>query len=225
MTSSRIVALLPMKAHSERVPAKNFRPLSGRPLFEWVLQTLISMPEIDRVVINTDARSRLEENVLVREPRVLIRDRRPDLGGDLVSMNLILADDVSAIPADIYLMTHATNPLLSGATIRQALEKFRSAVDTGSADSLFSVNRHQSRFYDRDGRPMNHDPARLERTQDLPSLFEENSTLYLFTRESFATTNARIGKRPVMFETPAIESFDIDEERDWELVEAIMTTR
>ena len=223
MNSNRVVALLPMKAHSERVPAKNFRPLLGRPLFEWVLQTLISIPAIEQIVINTDARAQLEDNSLIRRPQVLIRDRRPDLCGDLVSMNLILADDISSIPADLYLMTHTTNPLLSAATISRALEVFRTGVKTRAIDSLFSVNRHQARFYDENGRPVNHDPARLVRTQDLAPLFEENSTLYLFTAESFSFTQARIGRRPIMFETPAVESFDIDEESDWEIVEALAT--
>src|SRR5262245_38864424 len=113
----RIVALLPMKAHSERVPGKNFRPLAEKPLFAWVLDTLLSLPEIDQVVINTDARKQLEAFSTIDHPRVTVRDRRADLCGDSVSMNLILADDLLAIRADLYLMTHTTNPLITSATI------------------------------------------------------------------------------------------------------------
>lgn len=207
-----------MKAHSERVPGKNFRPLAGKPLFRWMLDTLLALPEIDCVVINTDARTILEAHGLRDEARVLIRDRKPELCGDLVSMNLILEDDVAAHPADLYLMTHTTNPLLQTATIERALVAFRTA---GEADSLFSVNRHQARFYDARGRALNHDPEKLLRTQDLEPLYEENSCLYLFTAASFASTRARIGRRPMTFATPRLESIDIDDADDWQLAEAL----
>ena len=120
MTSKkpRIVALLPMKANSERVKGKNFRLFNGKPLFQWVLDTLLSVEEIDLVVINTDARHILAENGLVDRERVLIRDRKPEICGDFVSMNLVLGDDVANVPADIYLMTHTTNPLMTADTVR-----------------------------------------------------------------------------------------------------------
>ncbi|MCG8455998.1 MAG: acylneuraminate cytidylyltransferase family protein [Holophagales bacterium] len=219
-----LVALLPMKAHSERVPGKNFRSLAGKPLFRWMLDTLISMPEVDRVVINTDARTILEEHGVgsrIGGEKVRIRDRTPELCGDFVSMNLILEDDLRAVPSELYLMTHVTNPLLSASTIRRALDALRAA--DGGADSLFAVNRFQSRFYDAAGKPVNHDPAQLLRTQDLDPLFEENSCLYLFSAESFARSGARIGERPRMFETPRLESIDIDDAEDWALAEALAT--
>src|SRR5690606_38419858 len=114
----RIIALLPMKANSERVKGKNFRDFCGKPLFRWILDTLLEVQEIDQVVINTDARHILAENGLVDAERVLIRDRKPEICGDFVSMNLVLADDVANIDADMYLMTHTTNPLMSAETIR-----------------------------------------------------------------------------------------------------------
>ncbi|HEX5475770.1 MAG TPA: acylneuraminate cytidylyltransferase family protein [Vicinamibacterales bacterium] len=221
----RTVALLPMKAHSERVPGKNFRPLAGKPLFRWTLETLLEVGEIDQVIINTDARRQLQLDAAVADPRVALRDRTPELCGDTVSMNLILADDIRAVAADRYVMTHATNPLLSAETIRRALRLFDEVEGAGTGDSIFSVTRHQARFYDPAGRPMNHDPANLVRTQDLDPLFEENSCLYVFTNGSFVDAGARIGRRAVMFETPALESLDIDEESDWALVEAYLTAQ
>ena len=117
-TRPRTVALLPMKANSERVKGKNFRSFNGKPLFRWMLDTLLSIDDIDEVIINTDARHVLADNGLVDGPRVRIRDRRPEICGDFVSMNLVIADDIANVPADIYLMTHTTNPLLSAASIR-----------------------------------------------------------------------------------------------------------
>jgi CMP-N-acetylneuraminic acid synthetase len=223
--SERIVALLPMKGHSERIKGKNFRPFCGEPLFRWILDTLLLVREVSLVVINTDARPRFEDLGVHRLPRVQLRDRKPELCGDFVSMNLVLEDDVRTVPADVYLMTHATNPLLSAETIGRALDVFREKRAKGDADSLFTVNRFQTRFYGPDGRPINHDPQKLIRTQDLEPWFEENSNLYLFTADSFRATRARIGRKPVMFETPRMESVDIDDQVGWDLAETIAKTR
>jgi CMP-N-acetylneuraminic acid synthetase len=216
MNKPRIVALLPMKANSERVKGKNFRDFCGKPLFRWILDTLLEVPEVDQVIINTDARRILAENGLTDTDRVVIRDRRPEICGDLVSMNKVLADDVANVEADIYLMTHTTNPLMSADTIRKALAAFQVAQADGRADSLFTVNKVQTRFYRADCSPVNHDPANLIPTQHLEPWFEENSNLYIFTRASFAKTNARIGKQPTMFEGPFFESIDIDTPADWD---------
>ncbi len=220
-----VVALLPMKAHSERVSGKNFRDFCGKPLYRWILDSLLAVDAISRVVINTDAREILLgkglAEIMQEDPRVAIRDRKPELCGDFVSMNLILQDDIDAVAADVYLMTHTTNPLLGSETIQSALATFDAGRKDDSCDSLFAVNRYQTRFYREDASPVNHDPANLIRTQDLECWYEENSNLYLFTGASFAATNARIGAAPVLFETPPEESVDIDDARSWRLAELI----
>jgi CMP-N-acetylneuraminic acid synthetase len=219
--SAKIVALLPLKAHSARVSGKNFKEFAGKPLFRWILDSLLSLDTIDQIVINTDARSILSEHGLDESSRVLIRDRKPELCGDFVSMNKVLADDVENIPAETYLMTHTTNPLLRGVTIQAALDSYTQAVKEDRADSVFTVNRFQTRFYRDDGSAINHDPENLIRTQDLEPWYEENSNLYIFSKSSFETTKARIGKRPLLFETPRMESFDIDDQDGWDLAEVI----
>ena len=221
MSNLSIVALLPMKAHSERVSGKNFRDFCGKPLFRWMLDTLLRVPEIAKVVINTDARTQLAEAGLVEGRRIAIRDRAPDLCGDFVSMNRIIEDDIANVAADAYVMTHTTNPLLGAETVSAAIAGFLAARKDESADSLFAVNRFQGRFYREDGSAVNHDPENLVRTQDLEPWLEENSNLYVFTRESFAKTRARIGERPLLFETPGAESVDIDDEGSWRVAELL----
>jgi len=210
-----------MKANSQRVKGKNFRALHGKPLFAWILDSLLAVPEIDEVVINTDARHILAENGLTDSDRVRIRDRSAALCGDTVSMNLILADDIAAVQADTYLMTHTTNPMLTPATIKAGLDAYHAGVAAGTADSLFTVNKIQTRFYRADGSPVNHDPANLIQTQDLEPWFEENSNLFIFSGPSFAGTNARIGKKPILHEMDKMEAVDIDTPEDWALAEAV----
>lgn len=212
----KIIALLPMKANSERVKGKNFKDFVGKPLFRWVLDTLLSIEEIDEIVINTDAREILAENGLTDTDRITIRDRRPEICGDLVSMNKVISDDLANTDADIYLMTHTTNPLISKKTIEECVKQFCESTEKGESDSVFTVNKVQTRFYREDATPVNHDPDNLIRTQDLEPWYEENSNLYVFSKESFSKTNARIGKKPGMHISPEIESIDIDEPDDWD---------
>jgi CMP-N-acetylneuraminic acid synthetase len=212
----KIVALLPMKANSVRVKGKNFRDFCGKPLFRWILDTLLEVEQIDQVVINTDARQILAQNGLVETDRIIIRDRRQEICGDHVSMNLVLADDVANVPADMYLMTHTTNPLMSADTVKKAIAAFAEAKAAGTDDSLFTVDKVQTRFYRADASPVNHDPDNLIPTQELEPWYEENSNLYIFTADSFVKTNARIGKQPMMYEGPFFESIDIDTPADWD---------
>lgn len=222
--SYKLVALLPMKANSERVRGKNFRIFAGKPLFRWILDTLLSVQEIEKIVINTDARAILKSNGVEDSQRVVIHDRPVEIQGDQISMNTIINDDLSRVDADTYVMTHTTNPLLSRQTIEAALESYRNGLKEGK-DSLFSVNRIQTRFYREDASPVNHDPKNLIPTQALEPWYEENSNLYLFSKESFKRSNARIGNSPVLFEPPPLESADIDDPAGWTQAEIFALSR
>ena len=221
MTMYSIVALLPMKANSERVRGKNFKDFCGKPLFQWILDSLLAVERIDKIVINTDARMILKNFNILNNDKVIIRDRPNDICGDFVSMNKIISNDVDNIDAETFLMTHTTNPLLLRETIESAIDKYLLGLKNGY-DSLFTVNQVQTRYYDATLMPLNHDPQNLIRTQDLPIWYEENSNLYLFSKDSFNKTNARIGLHPQILVSKAFESTDIDTPDDWELAEILV---
>jgi len=212
-----VTALVPMKDHSERVPGKNTRPFAGKPLFHHILATLQRTYSIDKVVVNTDSET-IAEEAQSHFSKVQVIERPESLRGDFVSMNELIAHDISRFPADIYIQTHATNPLLRSKTVSDALRGYAKSEEY---DSLFTVNRIQTRLYDSEGRPVNHNPGELMRTQDLPPLFEENSCLYVFTSESFEKNKRRIGEAPLMYETDPIESIDIDDEFTFRLAEML----
>jgi len=217
----KLVALMPMKANSERVPGKNFKVLGTKPLFEHMLGTLVALDAIDKVIINTDAPDMFLEYELVRHEKVLVRERPVEIVGNYVSMNEVIADDIRNVDADTYIMTHATNPFLSGDTIKQCLKKYYEGTCSGEHDSLFTASKIQARLYWDDGRAVNHDPDVLLPTQHLVPFFEENSLLYIFSAGSFRSMNARVGKRPLIFETERLESIDIDTPEDWSLAAAV----
>lgn len=216
---SQIVALVPMRHHSERVPGKNYRPLAGRPLYTYILETLTACSELAEIVVDTDS-PRIQEGVAERFPHVRIIDRPPHLTGGEVPMNDVLAHDVSQVQAEFYLQTHSTNPILKPETVRRALSTFLDAYP--DCDSLFSVTRLQTRLWSEEGEPLNHDPAVLLRTQDLPPIFEENSCLYIFERDSFLARGNRIGASPLLFELDRAEAWDIDEEIDFQVVDCLV---
>ena len=135
-------------------------------------------------------------------------------------MNEILIHDTSQVDADFYLQTHSTNPLLRPETISRAIHAFLEAYP--SYDSLFSVTRLQTRLWDELGRAINHNPDVLLQTQDLPPVYEENSCLYIFTRETLLARRHRLGYRPLMFEIDSQEAWDIDEELDFQICEILV---
>lgn len=216
----KIIALLPIREHSERVKDKNFKNLCGKPLYRWVLETLLKCKRIDRVVVDTDGEIFIRElNELYPEVQTILRPE--EIRGGHVSMNKIIAHDISVcVDTDHFIQTHTTNPLLSLDSITNAINKYFDGVP--EYDSLFSVNRIQSRVYWADGSPINHNLGELKRTQDLPALYEENSNLFIFSRDAFKKNGSRIGMRPFLYETPAMESLEIDELEDFEYIQLLM---
>jgi CMP-N-acetylneuraminic acid synthetase len=215
----KLAALVPMRHHSQRVPGKNYRPLAGKPLFHHIIETLLAVPEIGTVAVDTDS-APVMDGLRGLFPDVVLIERPEHLRDDDIPMNDILVHDTAQLPADFYLQTHSTNPLLKADTISRAIQSF---FDGHSKhDSLFSVTRLQTRLYFQDGRAINHDPAVLIQTQDLPPVYEENSCLYLFTRDNLMRKRHRIGDKPLMFEIDPAEAWDIDEELDFEISEFLM---
>ncbi len=216
MKPLKIVALVPMRHQSVRVPGKNYRPLAGIPLYQHILNTLLACPEISQVVVDTDSPV-VVEGCRQHYPSVMLIDRPEHLRADTIPMNEILMYDTALVAADLYLQTHTTNPLLLPATVSKAIQTLQALFP--AYDSLFSVTRLQTRLWDQLGRAINHNPAVLLRTQDLPPVYEENSCLYIFTRETLENKRNRLGERPYLFEIDAAEARDIDEELDFLIAE------
>lgn len=207
-----------MRHTSVRVPGKNYRLIGGKPLYGYILDTLLQVPEVDQIVVDTDSPIILEG--LAKDYPMVVGIERPEhMRADTVPMNDILLYDTNLVKADWYLQTHSTNPLLKPETIQRAIQALE--ADYPAHDTLFGVTRLQTRLWDADNRPINHNPAELLRTQDLPPVYEDNSCLYLFQRHALTAHGTRLGARPLMFEIPVAEAIDVDEELDFTIA-AIM---
>ncbi len=216
----RIVAIVPMRHFSRRVSGKNYRLLGDRPLYRYIIDTLLSVPAITEVVVDTDSEL-IMRDIKDDLPRVRVVVRPEHLRSEMLTMNDILLNTVKQIDADYYLQTHSTNPLLKQETISDAISTLLSQSHT--YDSLFSVTALQVRLWTADGHAINHDPEHLIRTQDLAPVMEENSCMYIFSRDVLEARRNRIGAHPLVFAMDPSESLDIDTELDWQIVEAMLS--
>lgn len=213
---TRIAAIVPMRHSSERVPGKNYRDFAGKPLYRHIVENLLACPSIQQVVIDTDSPVILED-AAKHFPSVLLLERPENLRAGDIPMNDVLLHTTGQVDADLFLQTHSTNPLLSAATIEQGVQLFLKQFPI--YDSLFTVTRLQTRLWDSLTRAVNHNPNILLRTQDLPPIYEENSCMYIFSRQILLQKHNRLGDRPFMLEIPREEAQDIDVELDFRIAE------
>jgi CMP-N-acetylneuraminic acid synthetase len=218
----KIAALIPMRHHSQRVPGKNYRTLAGKPLYQYIIETLLAVPAIDIILVDTDSPP-VMAGLHTNFPQVKVIERPEHLRADAIPMNEILSYDTAQVDADFYLQTHSTNPLLTAETLSKGIDTFLKQHPI--YDSMFSVTRLQTRLWDSLTRAINHNPAILLQTQDLPPVYEENSCFYFFTRANLINRRNRLGERPLMFEIPRHEAVDIDEEFDFQLADIMMRDR
>ena len=217
-----ITALLPMKGNSERVPNKNTKLLLGKPLFFYVMESIISSKYINKIIINSDSPEILKMAVENFGKEKIIAINRPDfLLGPKVPMTPIIKYDLQFCDTDHFIQLHATTPLLKTRTIDSAIERYFEGLSDGY-DSLMGVTLYQTRFYYPDGKPINHDPNIMLPSQDMPYIYEDNSTFYINSKGNFFRRDNRVGVKPLFFPVNKIEAVDIDDMDDWFMAEALL---
>lgn len=220
--SYNFVAIVPMRHSSERIAEKNFRTFAGKPLFYHIISSLLQCGQFDKVVIDTDSPV-ISELAAKDFPEVQVLKRPAHLLDGKIPMNDILLNVTQQVPSQFYFQTHSTNPLLTPESIRAAIAQFLSVFPM--YDSLFSVTKKHIRLWDNLSRPINHNQNILLRTQDLPPVYEENSCMYIFSKEILEEKRNRIGNRPYLFEIPELEAQDIDIEINFRVAEILYQIR
>jgi len=206
---NKVTAILPMRAGSKRIINKNIRKINNKLLFEYITNTLIKSKYIDKIILNTDINKSYFKNL--NNSKIIYFDRKKNLRSNC-NINNVILDTLNNFEGEIFLQTHATNPLLTYSTIDKAISFFIN--NKNKYDSIFSVTRLQKRLWNKNTKPINHKIQDVPTTQNLSKIYEENSCFYIFTRKSFTYNNNRIGKIPKMYEIGKFESHDIDEEVD-----------
>lgn len=205
-----MIVFIPIKHNSQRVSKKNFRIFNGEPLYKHTLLKYTA----DEVYVDTDSEQVYKEiNSDSRLSNVNVFMRNKDLIGDEVSVcdlieNFIRKFNINKPIAQI----HVTSPFLLDTTVKTCYNMMK------DYDSIVSCNIHQVRFWRKEEYgfcPVNHNPAKLEQTQELPKYYEENSAFYIFKPEVLIKTGNRIGQKPFFYEIKDPENLDIDTEDDW----------
>jgi CMP-N-acetylneuraminic acid synthetase len=212
----RIVAVVPIKLNNERLPGKNTKLLGGKPLIQYILESLNAVAEIDEKYVYCSDRSVCD--YLIEGIRFL---QRPDYL-DLPTSNFsqIFAEFSSLVKADIYVYAHATAPFVRAETIRKGIQ----AVASGAYDSAFCAERLQD-FIWHQGEPLNFQAENIPRSQDLPVYYRETSGVYVFNREVFEQHHRRIGRKPLILEVGYREAVDINTPQDFQLAECLLHFR
>jgi len=211
----KTVAFVPLKLNNERLPGKNTRLLSdGTPLLSLILNALLQVRNIDDVFVYCSDESVMEH--LPENVKFLKRTTNLDLS--TTKINEVLRAFADDVPADVYVLAHATAPFLKIESIQTGVDK----VQSGEHDSALTVHKMQE-FIWKEGWPMNYDLAAVPRTQDLDPLFIETTGLYIYTQDLITQRNARIGDKPYLIEVSSIESLDINNPIDFDIADAVYT--
>ena len=212
----KTIALIPIKFNNRRLPGKNIKPLGGRPLMQYIQETLLQVKGIDEIYVYCSDEG-VKEYLL---PGVCYLQRPQSLDQDSTKINEVLASFAQAKKADLYLLTHATAPFIKAESIQKGID----AVKSDNYDSAFAVIRQQD-FLWQNGKPLNYDLSAIPRTQDLVPIYRETCGFYLYTYWQIVEQNRRIGDKPYFVEVSEIEAVDIDEQEDFDLAEAIVNMK
>ncbi len=204
----KVVAFVPIKLNSQRLPHKNILPIAGHPLCWHLCNTLLKVNNIDEVYVYCS-----DERVSDYIPEgVILKKRDKKLDGDLVKGFDIYRSFISEVDADVYVLAHTTSPFIKQESIDNALKH----IVSGSNDSAFSAEKIQTFAWYKD-KPINYDLNDVPRTQDLEPIWVETSAFFMFKKEIFTDYNRRIGFNPYIQEVSGIEAIDIDEKKDYDL--------
>ena len=224
MMTERIVAIIPARGGSKRIPEKNLALLGGVPLVVHSIKHALQSPSVTEVVVSTD-HPRIAEVSVSAGASVVIRPH--DLASDEATSEsaLIHALDVRLGKGnddpELVVFLQCTSPVRGPNDIEEAI----STLKRENADSLFSAclfNRLIWALNDSGLYSLNYDFKSRQREQDMAKQFRENGSIYVFKPNVLRQFNNRLGGRIAIHRMDYWGSFQIDEPKDFELIECIL---
>lgn len=208
----KVVSFIPIKLNNQRFPGKNTMLLNGRPTCEYIFDTINFVDTIDEKYVYCS-----DESIKKYMPDGLtFLKRDPYLDGFQIKGLEIIDYFVRDVDADIYVLTHVTQPFTKSESIKKALDK----VISGEYDSAFSAVVLQDYMW-MNGKPFNYDMKNIVRTQDLEPIYMETGAFFIFRKEVFTKLGQRIGKNPYIYTIDQFEAVDIDTAEDFEFAKAV----
>lgn len=208
----KVVSFIPIKLNNQRLPGKNLMELNKKPLCSYIFDTVNKIDEIDEKYVYCS-----DEQIIPYIPEGLkFKKRDSYLDGFFVKGLEIIDYFVRDVDADIYILTHVTQPFTKPESIKKALAK----VLSGEYDSAFSAVKIQDYLW-MNGKPLNYDMKNIVRTQDLEPIYMETGAFFIFRKEVFTKLGQRIGEYPYIYEIDQFEAIDIDTAEDFELAKIV----
>lgn len=213
----KIVALVPVKENSSRVPNKNFKAFyNDKSLLRLTLEKLSEIDLLDCVYVFS---SNEIDDIHIKNTSALYLSRPLSLDSDQTTGNQIISEFVKLIHADIYVLVHVTAPFLKPESIEEGIQ----AIINNDNDSAFSVEEKQIFYWVINKQP-NYSLDNIPRTQDLSPIYIETTGCYVFKKSVFLEGFRRIGNSPYMIVVNKTEAIDIDVEEDFKLAQVIYSS-
>ena len=224
-----VCALIPARGGSKGIPGKNIKPFLGRPLLAHSVEAARRAPGVGRVVVSTDDPA---IEAVARDAGAETLRRPDDLSGDTASSESALLHaldhlrDTEGYVPDAVVFLQATSPLRRATEVQDALDHFFAS----GADSLFSATPAHGFAWSRDAAgvvtPVDYDPVHRPRRQDRTAhLVHENGSIYVFRPWVLRDLGSRLGGRIACHLMDPLDSYEIDEPADWDLLERLATLR
>ena len=225
----RIMALIPARGGSKRLPRKNVLPLGGRPLISWSIQAAQESEYVDKVFVSTDddeirtVASDYDACLLQKRPKILATDQATTVNVALFSLAELEKEDLLY---DYILLLQPTSPLRTALHIDEAIELCMKK----QADCIISVTEleHPVEWINElpEDLSMNEFfPRKWEGlgSQSYPKRFRINGSIYLCKVKPFLTEKSfffRTGSYAYTMDRRV--SIDIDEATDLLIAEALI---
>jgi CMP-N-acetylneuraminic acid synthetase len=208
-----VKALIPVRSGSVRVANKNLKPFAGSTLLDIKISQLLKTPGLDGICVNSNDPQMLEA-AAKHGVETCLRDSY--FASNEVPMSEVYANLAENLQSDDVLFTHVTNPLADERTYGRIIENYRELDD--DYDSIATVSDVKDFLY-WDGRPVNYDPKRKPRSQDLPNIVKLNHVVSILPRETIIQRQDIMGHLPKFETLSDLESMDIDTLLDFEVAE------
>lgn len=221
----KILVIIPARGGSKGIPHKNIRPLGGLPVLAHTIRAAREARSIDRIVVSTDddAIARVARQYgaeVVHRPPELSTDTAPSESALEHALDYLQAHDGYA--PDLVVFLQATSPLRRPGDVQAAIEHLLRQ----DADSLLSATPFEGFIWKLSGdrlTPVNYDPLHRPRRQELDGVFlQENGSIYIFKPWVLRQFHNRLGGKIVVYPMDPLDSFQLDEPRDLELLEDLL---
>lgn len=209
----KIIAIIPVKKNSGRLPHKNILPFGESNLLVHKIRQLKRVDTVSQIVVSSDS----EEMLLMAEKEGVIPLLRPAQYAD---ESLPISEFVQYLYETIedcqhFMWACVTSPLVESELYKRAVKIYFEKLSEGY-DSLVTVYPFQHYLMDEKG-PFNFSRGREHpNSQRLQKLYLFTNGIQLTPREKYKEWGDRIGLKPFLMQVGKRESIDIDDVYDYE---------